>query len=260
MKFIRQEKKRNAKCRLFCFSYAGGNGNLFTPWKALCDNTLELVTVQYPGRGQNIQDAPIDNCLTMAKAIANEINQLSDLPSIFLGYSMGGAIAYETAQHLRLPLSQLLLCASKPPNTWPKHAEPKPITSPRYLYSDAALEQDIKRLGGVDERLLHDKEMRDIILRIMRADFKLLDSYQPHNFDLDAKMHIIYGTQDTQVTLTQAALWARFSRHKVTYQAIEGGHFFINSHNRELFNHVQKCCLLSGKEIPQSHTIHAATV
>ncbi|PUA30015.1 MAG: hypothetical protein B0W54_05645 [Cellvibrio sp. 79] len=221
--------KPQAPLRLYCFPYAGGNAQIFSSWHNLTSSSIEVVAVQYPGRSERFMEPPIDNCTAMAKAIAADINAGADKPFALLGYSMGGAIAYETLRYLDQTPLALFLCASRPPQINRKQ---------RHVYDDAQLVEEIKTLGGIDERLLQDPEMRALIIAMMRADFKLLDTYHAQPQDLTCPTHIIYGANDPHVPSHTAKRWGELCQGNVFYHEVNGEHFFMRSHRDELLNYI----------------------
>ena len=229
-----KHQKPEAHIRLYCFPYAGGSAHIFLPWNALTTADIEIIAVQYPGRSTRFNEPLIDNCTLMAKAIAAEINAESSKPFAILGYSMGAVIAYETLRHLNQRPQALFLCASQPPRFPSNH---------RYKQSDEQMIEDIRKLGGVDERLLQDAEMRSMIINMMRADFKLLDTYEASSQKLNLPVHIIYGENDSHVTPLAAKSWANLCGAPIFHHEIKGGHFFIRSHRDELINYVQHSLL-----------------
>lgn len=219
--------------RIYCFPYAGGNAQAFLPWLAHCDSSTELSVIQYPGRSNRFKEPPIETCVAMAKAIANEINREKSQPFILLGYSMGGAIAFEVArllaiQQLTIQPLAIHLCASCPP-----------AKSNRYLLEDSQLLKEIRRIGGVDERLLNDAEMRNMILNVMRNDFKILDTYQASMNSCNSPVHLWVGNQDQHVPMNKALLWQDYCHASVQCHLLEGNHFFIHNKGKTIINFIE---------------------
>lgn len=220
-----------AHTRLYCFPYAGGNAQVFSTWHKLTSKNIEIVAVQYPGRSERFREPAIDDCLTMANAIANEIDTADHKPFALLGYSMGGIIAYETLRHLKQTPKALFLCASHPP---------QPNNKQRHQKNDAELAEDIKKLGGIDARLLEDPEMRSLIVTMMRSDFRLIDTYQALPQHLTCPTHIIYGANDPHVTPQTAKQWESLCKGTLYYHKIPGDHFFLRSHRELLVSYIQQ--------------------
>ncbi len=221
----------NAHTRLYCFPFAGGNAQAFSHWHSSNNSDLEIVAVQYPGRSERFMEPAIGNCLSMAKAIAADINAAGDESFAILGYSMGGIIAYETLRYLEKVPKALFLCASHPPRT---------ISRQRHEKDDAGLLEDIKKLGGVDERLLQDPEMRSLIIATMRSDFKLIDTYQAFPQQISCPTHVVFGAYDPHVTPQLAKQWGDLCKGTVHYHEIRGEHFFLRSHRDELLNYIHR--------------------
>ncbi|MFC3374386.1 thioesterase II family protein [Rugamonas sp. CCM 8940] len=87
------------RLRLFCFPYAGGDANLYRDWAAGLPEQVEVVGVQYPGRGMHA-DAPISDCATLVRRLHAALTPLLDLPFVFFGHSNGALISYELARRL----------------------------------------------------------------------------------------------------------------------------------------------------------------
>lgn len=222
-------KNDNAKCRVYCFPYAGGSAQSFLHLKPYANPAIELAAIQYPGRGNRFSEKPIDRCTDMAKAIAAEINQQTDKPAILLGYSMGGCIAFETARHLNADPIAIYLCASCPP-----------ATNTRYLLDDNALALEVEKIGGIDKKLLQDDEMRRLILNLMRNDFKIIDTYKPRPLISQSEIHIWAGRFDQHVPLSKAENWQPYLPRPANITLVRGDHFFIKSSGRTIMEHLAK--------------------
>jgi medium-chain acyl-[acyl-carrier-protein] hydrolase len=217
MTFITVPKANDdAALRVYCFPFAGGNAQAFSSWLKYCPPAIELAVIEYPGRGKRFGEPAIDSCVELAKAIASEINAAEQKPFILLGYSMGGAIAFEVTRYLKRPPEALHLCASCPP-----------LLNTRYLLSDFKLLQEVNKIEAIDERLLQDAEMRRIILDLMRNDFKVLDTYQPTIATCTSPVHLWVGAQDVHVPEDKAKNWQQYCPTAVQFHSVMGDHFFI---------------------------------
>lgn len=223
------KKNDSAKFRVYCFPYAGGSAQSFLHLKPYVDNTIELAAIQYPGRGSRYSEKAIDHCTDMAKAIAQEINASTDKQVILLGYSMGGCIAFETARYLNTDPVAIYLCASCPPTT-----------NTRYLLDDEALAHEVEKIGGIDKKLLHDDEMRRLILNLMRNDFKIIDTYKPKPITTKSAVHIWAGKHDPHVPPDKAANWQTYLPQPAKTTLVRGDHFFIRHTGRNIMEHLTK--------------------
>ncbi len=220
-------RNNSAILKVYCFPYAGGGAQVFLPWLAHINELIELVFIQYSGRGSRLHDPLNDDCLDVAKEIADEINA-EDHPCILIGYSMGGAIAFEVARRLTTEPLVVHLCASCPP---------KP-SGERYLLDDLSFLREVKKIGGIDERLLQDLEMRHFILKIMRNDFKLLDTYEPTLTHIKSPVHVWVGNKDHHVTVEKALAWQAYCAQPIHSHTVEGDHFFIHNQGGEIMKSI----------------------
>lgn len=210
--------KRNdsAILRLYCFPYAGGDSQVFSPWLSYNNLLVELVFIRYPGRGSRLNDTLIDNCQEISERIACEINE-GDKPCVLLGCSMGGSIAFDVARKLTKEPLAIHLCASCPPLK----------ERARHLLDDVSFLREVKSIGGIDNRLLQDLDMRHFILKVMRNDFKLLDTYRPEITHIKSAIHVWVGNKDPYVTKEKALAWQTYCSQPIHLHNVEGGHFFI---------------------------------
>ncbi len=49
------------KLKLFCFPYAGGSSIVYEKWRKLLSPSIELIPIEYPGRGRKFARPICDN-------------------------------------------------------------------------------------------------------------------------------------------------------------------------------------------------------
>ena len=89
-----------ATLRLVCFPYAGGNAMVYRSWTDRLPSSVEVCSVQYPGRNNRMQEAPFRNLKPLTQATAQAIVKYLDRPFAFFGHSMGAKLAFELARLL----------------------------------------------------------------------------------------------------------------------------------------------------------------
>lgn len=85
------------KMQLFILPYAGGSIAAFKRLTDLIDDRVDVVTVEYAGRGTRAKDniaSSIWELLDDAIAYCRE-RRNADIPYSVMGYSMGSVLAYE---------------------------------------------------------------------------------------------------------------------------------------------------------------------
>ncbi len=141
---------------------------------------------------------------------------------------MGAALAYKLAAYCRkkriqFDLRGLICCARKAPGRQPG---PDALAH----LSDEAFLLHIVSLGGGEVAVhFRNKDLRNIALRLLRADFLLSASIlEPDDGVLDAPLIAIGGASDPTVSLDELGAWRRLTSGKFTQLVLPGGHFFMN--------------------------------
>ena len=88
--------------RMFCFPYAGGSAVFARTWCEQLPPHVEVIGVQYPGRESRYTEPLLGTPQAIVDGLFADIARYTDLPLIFVGYSLGAPIAYETSIKLML--------------------------------------------------------------------------------------------------------------------------------------------------------------
>lgn len=216
-----------ARMRLFCFPYAGGSAFNFMPWRAVLDPSIEISAVQLPGRGARIADAPIASMSTLLKMLAPVITQHSELRFAFFGHSVGALIAFELARYLQLH------GVRGPERLFVSGCQAPQYRSPtRNLHElpDAAFLDELKNYNGTPAEVLENRELMELILPSIRADFALAESYAYRSGPLlHAPLSVFAGKDDDNKASGQVDGWKRETVGDCRISWFDGGHFFVNT-------------------------------
>ncbi|MBA4537129.1 thioesterase [Bacillus aquiflavi] len=222
------------KVRLFCLPYAGGSSFIFSRWKTYLHPAIEIIPLELAGRGRRINEPLISNFEEMVNDIFKTIkNDLSDLPYIILGHSMGGLLAYELAYRIlqsnsKMPIL-IILSGIEPP----KLRKRKVIST----LPDEEFVKEVLSIGGTPKNIFANKEASDIFISILRADFKLVESYVAQDYKpLDVDLMIFNGERDYSTTFPRVKEWKKYTNKSCQMINFEGGHFFIHDHKKEVIN------------------------
>lgn len=215
--------------RLVCFPYAGGGSAVFRPWARLMPEEFELFCLQMPGREARLADSPRTDFPALAAEIAQALVKLPAMPTAFFGHSLGSLLAYEVAHLVQgFPASprKLLLSGCSPPHVRREEVDEEPV----WQLSDDAFLEKIRELNGTPDEILQNAEMMDLIMPMLRADFRLADGIDPSPRQVLAPICAFGGKEDSEASEEDIREWKHYSTAIFSYRMFPGDHFFINSH------------------------------
>lgn len=211
--------------KLFCFPHAGGSSAYFRNWQAALPDWIELICVEYPGRGRRYHDPLVHSVDKLADLLAAELKNQLQSPFAFYGHSLGGLVARELCWRLEntnveTPIA-LSISAAKPPHLPRNQAAWLPE-------SEADLLEYLESQGGTPIEILRNSEMLEAILKVIRADLSVLDSVRCENIGILRTPLFVYGgSADTSVNLQDLVHWQDLAEN-VNFSHFEGGHFFFS--------------------------------
>jgi medium-chain acyl-[acyl-carrier-protein] hydrolase len=197
---------------------------------------MQVCPVQLPGHEDRLQERPLTNAAAIAREAAREISDLGEMPYALFGQSMGTLLCFEAAKILRrtraTPPVAMFLAAHKAPHVPSARA-------PRHLLTDKQLIGEIKRLDGTSEAVLQNKELMDLLLPPLRADFEVCDTYlysaEP---PLDCPIIAYGGTADPDVSYSDLEAWAGYTSVSFTAQMLPGNHFFVQQRQKQILDDI----------------------
>lgn len=215
----------NPGIRLVCFPHAGGAASFFRPWAPFVPDGVELVAVRYPGREDRLLDPPVETMEGLAEPIARACSRFTDAPLVFFGHSMGASVAAEVAQRLQPTYGTTLAALFVSGRAGPGRQKPSGLAE----VSDAELVASVGLLGGTNPQAFEDPELLELILPPIRADYRLIDRYEPPvtGAGVDAPVVAYYGNQDPRVDGHAVEAWSSVTRSTFTTRAFDGGHFYL---------------------------------
>jgi medium-chain acyl-[acyl-carrier-protein] hydrolase len=229
---VRQARTAAVEQRLFCFPYAGGSAQVFNGWAEALPSSVEVIAIQAPGKGTRLLERPCASVDALCDELLPVLTpMLYEKPFSFFGHSNGAFIAFELSCRLQqrgLPMPrQLLLSASPAPWT-------RQIERPFSKMTDVEFRDVLKELNGTPSAILHDQGLFELLLPGLRADFSMPENYRFRwPVKLNATTHVFHGEHDS-ITEEQIFAWQDHVSGTVSFEKIDGGHFFIHSHHEEL--------------------------
>jgi medium-chain acyl-[acyl-carrier-protein] hydrolase len=216
-----------ARLRLFCLPYSGGNASIFAGWADILPATIEVCPIQLPGHGSRIAEAPLADIRSLVEATATALLPFLDRPFAFFGHSMGALLSFELARLLRRRHGQspVGLCVSA-------HRAPQlPDRGPAlHALPEPAFWEELRRLNGTPPEVLAHAELRQLIEPILRADFTVCEVYTYADEEpLACPITAFGGLQDHDVTREELAAWREQTRGAFALRMLPGDHFFVNT-------------------------------
>jgi pyochelin biosynthesis protein PchC len=221
------------RTRLFCFPHAGGSAAYYFPMSRELASRLTVLAVQYPGRQDRRRERPADSIAELAQRVFVAMEGWTDQPFAFFGHSMGAIVAFEVARLMRERTGRtprhLFVSGRRAPSI---HRE-----SAVHRYGDQALVAELARVGGTDERILRDPELRDAILPLVRSDYRAVElyRYQPGP-GVDCPVTALVGDSDPQTTVDEASAWRDHCTGEFTLRVLPGGHFYLDKWRSEVID------------------------
>ena len=208
---------------LICFPPAGAGAGFFRDWPdALSD--IRIVPVQLPGREERFGEPAEEDAFAIAREVAAAIASEGWDRPLLLGYSYGALLAFETACQIEQSgheVSGVVTLARAAPQT-----EPQPSVAD---LPDGPFLDYVRRLGGLPPEFDEIPELAELLLPVMRADFRANDGYaRSPDVRLKCPIATIAGTMDPATADGRDAAWAGRSEAEHRLVRIAGGHFFIH--------------------------------
>ncbi|HLO30243.1 MAG TPA: alpha/beta fold hydrolase [Anaerolineales bacterium] len=226
--FVCPQMRPEAETRLFLFPYAGGGPTVFNQWVPELPDDVEPRIVHYPGRGSRHREASITQITALAENLSQAIPPLLDKPFVFFGHSLGALIAFELTRQLRqqnFPQPQILfISACGAPHLPDPH-------SPIHTLSDGDFLASLQELNGIPAALLHQSEVMQVLLPILRADFQAMETYTYVRAESPLPCPILAfgGLDDPRLSRERLEGWALHTSSGFKSQYFAGDHFFINT-------------------------------
>ncbi|WP_242292477.1 thioesterase domain-containing protein [Bacillus cereus group sp. BfR-BA-01441] len=220
--------------KLICLPYAGSSARVFNTWRNTLLPEIEIKNIELSGRGKRIRETCYKNIADAVEDIYNIIDkEIDDSPYIIFGHSMGSILAFELGHKIqqenrRMP--EAFFFSGKP-------APDQTIKEFVHLYKDVDLIGKIFKLGGTPPELIQNKKLLDIYLPIIRADYKIVETYkfQDKKKKLNAPFYILYGNKD-EFALHEILAWKNHTSKYCTFYEFDGGHFFIKEQEKSVLN------------------------
>ncbi|MFF7230854.1 alpha/beta fold hydrolase [Streptomyces sioyaensis] len=239
----RPRPQRDPAVRLLCLPHAGGSTSLYRAWSGLLPPAIEPVLVCPPGREDRLDEPLPQDMDELVEGLAEAAAGLLDRPWAVFGHSMGATVGHE-----------LVLRLLKEGHRAPEHLFVSAREAPQYhrggtvhLLDEEALSAELVRLGGTPPELLEMPEVRQLVLPVVRGDYRLIETYQASpSGPVPCPLTALMGAQDDEVTAEEAAGWKRWTTGPFQLLTFPGGHFYLSDRPDRVVDVVRRRLLSRG--------------
>lgn len=232
--FVARVRRSKPRVRLFCLPYAGGHAAVYRSWAQRVPDSVELWPIELPGRWSRVDELPFTSMQQLVDTLGPVLARHLDLPYALLGYSFGAIATFELARWLRragMPAPERLIVLS---STAP-HVS-RPLSALHHLDDNELLARVGERYARLPPAVLDDAELRQIILRTLRADLRCFETYRyEHEAPLGHPIHAYGGQADIATPRAGLSAWQAQGAGQVTTSEFPGGHFFVENAADDFF-------------------------
>jgi pyochelin biosynthesis protein PchC len=209
--------------RLICFPHAGGSATFFRDWAQWMPPGIDFMAVRYPGREGRFSEPFADSIEEMADRVTNALLPVLDVPAAIFGHSMGASIGHEVAIRLEQDHGVVLRRLFVSARLAPRILRPAGGDS-----GDEALLKRIRLIGGGQTAALDHPELRELLLPVFRADFRITDAYAPGPRDpISSPITGFAGNEDPAVPVGSMQAWSGSTNGPFDLQVFPGDHFYL---------------------------------
>jgi medium-chain acyl-[acyl-carrier-protein] hydrolase len=222
-----QAPNSRAQLRMFCFPYAGGGASVFRNWMSHLPSSVELCSVQFPGREGRFKEPPFTKLAPLVEVMAEAIGPYLDKPFVIFGHSMGAIIAFEFIRLLQRKSGPHPLHFFASGCQAPQTEDDEPVT---YNLPENEFLEELRRLNGTGEDIFNHPELVQFLIPLLRADFELVQTYSyVPGPKLECPITALGGLQDVEVPREHLDAWREQTRAAFSLRMLPGDHFFLSS-------------------------------
>jgi surfactin synthase thioesterase subunit len=162
----------------------------------------------------------------LAELMVSALRPYTNTTYSIFGHSMGALLGYEIAMRLKKSgarrACKLFASGSRAPFVT------NPVAPISHL-PDVDFLEHLRRLDGTPEKVLRERDLMDLLIPVIRADFTVGEKYRGENNDpLDLPVTVFSGDEDKHASVDDMLLWRSVTHGAFRSYRLPGGHFFVN--------------------------------
>ena len=221
------------KLRLVTFPSAGASFSAFGRTFVNLPPGVEHCPIQYPGRMGHPAGRHHSSVQSLAREGVEVLAPLLNVPTAFVGYSLGGVVAFELAHALRAAgkpgPTNLFVISRSAPNTPSKRPWLHTLVGDQF---QAGLE---RRYGPISPILKNEPELLKMFLAITQQDLAASETYRNQNTQpLNCDIHAWVGAKDTSLSVEVSQGWEAMTTGRFDLDVLPGGHFLLEGHSNAI--------------------------
>jgi len=232
------------KYKIIAFPFAGGSKFSYKKLETYLSSEFEWITLELPGRGMRFNENLLDDMTTAIDSIFQQVKPFIETGYyMFYGHSLGTLLGYEIVKKIKNENLPLPACLYVTGRGGPAIMEKEKIADLPFK----EFWKTVDKIGGVDKGVFNDKDVLELFTPILRADFRLVESYEYKNLKLPISIpiYVCMGEEEMvanggKTTYEQVMNWDDQTTYKVTPEFLSGDHFFIYKHPRKIVNRIVK--------------------
>jgi len=151
---------------------------------------------------------------------------------------MGSVISFEIARYLRKHYKKQPLHLFVAAHWAPQCMH---VIRPIHNLSDEDFIKELHLLKGTSERVLQNKDLLQLMLPMLKADFTLGETYQyVHDEPLQSSISALGGTEDNRVSPDDLLPWKEQTTGSFSSYMYPGGHFFLHTARQKILQTISQ--------------------
>ena len=94
--------------------------------------------------------------------------------------------------------------------------------------------RELINLGATDASIINNRELMELIIPMLRADFKAIETYRANSKRLYSKITAFYGKHDHRASAEHMQKWSQCTQDRFNIIGLNASHFFHSSHVTEV--------------------------